>query len=57
MNMSLSKFQELVMDKEAWGHKDSDTAEWLNWTDDQKLRLHFLPPPFILNVAKCLASS
>ena len=35
MDMSLSKFQELVMDREAWllqsmGHKESDMTEQLN---------------------------
>ena len=36
MDMSLSELQELGMDREAcdsWGHKESDTTEWLNWTE------------------------
>ena len=36
MDMSLSKLQELVMDREAWfswGRKESDMTEYLNWTD------------------------
>ena len=38
-DMSLSKLQELMMDREALyavihgGRKESDTNEWLNWTD------------------------
>ena len=27
MDMSLSKLQEMVKDREAWGHKESDTTE------------------------------
>ena len=46
MGMSLNKLWELVLDREAWsacdswGHKESGTTEWLNWTELWTLNEH-----------------
>ena len=40
MDMSLSKLQNLVMDREAWrpwGCKELDTTEQLNWTEESQI--------------------
>ena len=33
MDMSLSELRELVIDRNSWGHKESDMTERLNWTE------------------------
>ena len=43
MDMKLSNLQELVMDRDACsprGHKELDTTERLNWTDDLYYKIH-----------------
>ena len=45
MDVSLSEFQVLVMDREAWhavihGVAESDTTEWLDWTELILYMLH-----------------
>ena len=50
MNTSLSKLWVLVMDRQgslvccsSWGRKESDTTEWLNWTELMDYIAHQAP--------------
>ena len=43
IDMSLSKLWELVIDREAWGHKESDTTEQLNQLIYTHIHLQDLP--------------
>ena len=64
MGMSLSKLQEFVMEGglaccDSWGCKESDTTEWLNWTDWLKtfsgVKFHCYRNPFLI-LKNCLFS-
>ena len=60
-DMSLSKPQELVMDRETWcaavhgGHKESDMTEWLNWTEIVKIGQRIQSGRSLKRKPECLA--
>ena len=48
IGMTLSKLQDLVMDRKPgcfspWGCKESDTTEWLNWTEGEAQFWVYIP--------------
>ena len=52
IGMSLSKFRELVMDREAWravihGFTESGTTEWLNWNELNWICNMFSPQSYL----------
>ena len=55
MDVSSSELREMVMDRQgglaccdSWGRKESDTTEWLNWTElkGQKYLILKISSPF-----------
>ena len=51
MDMSLSRLWELVMNREAWCHKESDTNEWRDWSELNLVYLQIANLPCLLGGA------